>query len=181
MTSRQRNPPAATGKRATAPAAPLRSALTLHIHSDLGWKGLPAPRSFRAWIERALKGAKRRRATEINVLITDADTGRTLNRDFRGKDYATNVLSFPTELPPEVKSPLIGDLAICAPVVAREAAEQGKRLRDHYAHMVIHGSLHLLGYDHIDDEEAEEMEGLERQLLAELGYPDPYRDDEETE
>jgi len=148
--------------------------LTLHIRSDLGWKGLPAPRSFRTWIELALKGAKRRRAAEINVLITDAETGRSLNRDFRGKDYATNVLSFPAELPPELKSPLIGDLAICAPVVAREAADQGKRLRDHYAHMVVHGTLHLLGYDHVDEREAERMEALETKLLAELGIADPY-------
>ncbi len=148
--------------------------LTLHIRSDIGWKGLPAPRSFRTWIELALKGAKRKRATEINVLITDADTGRALNRDFRGKDYATNVLSFPTELPPEVKSPLIGDLAICAPVVAREAEEQGKRLRDHYAHMGIHGTLHLLGYDHIDEPDAERMEALETKLLASLDIVDPY-------
>ena len=108
------------------------------------------------------------------MLITDADTGRALNRDFRGKDYATNVLSFPTDLSPEVKSPLIGDLAICAPVVAREAEEQGKRLRDHYAHMVIHGTLHLLGHDHVDDHDAERMEALETRLLAALGIADPY-------
>ena len=148
--------------------------LTLHIRSDVGWKGLPAARSFRQWIELALKGANRRRAAEVNVLITDADTGRALNRDFRGKDYATNVLSFPTDLSPEVKSPLIGDLAICAPVVSREAAEQGKRLRDHYAHMVIHGTLHLLGHDHVDDHDAERMEALETRLLAALGIADPY-------
>ena len=148
--------------------------LTLHIRSDIGWKGLPAARSFRQWIELALKGARRRRAAEVNVLITDADTGRALNRDFRGKDYATNVLSFPTDLSPEVKSPLIGDLAICAPVVAREAEEQGKRLRDHYAHMVIHGTLHLLGHDHVDDHDAERMEALETRLLAALGIADPY-------
>ncbi|MBL0027635.1 MAG: rRNA maturation RNase YbeY [Rhodanobacteraceae bacterium] len=148
--------------------------LTLHIRSDVDWKGLPAARSFRQWIELALKGANRRRAAEVNVLITDADTGRALNRDFRGKDYATNVLSFPTDLPPEVKSPLIGDLAICAPVVAREAEEQGKRLRDHYAHMVIHGTLHLLGHDHVDDHDAERMEALETRLLAALGIADPY-------
>lgn len=148
--------------------------LTLHIRSDVGWKGLPAARSFRQWIELALKGANRRRAAEVNVLITDADTGRALNRDFRGKDCATNVLSFPTDLPPEVKSPLIGDLAICAPVVSREAAEQGKRLRDHYAHMVIHGTLHLLGHDHVDDHDAERMEALETRLLAALGIADPY-------
>lgn len=148
--------------------------LTLHIGSEIGWKGLPAARSFRTWIELALAGAKRRRATEINVLITDSDTGRALNRDYRGKDYATNVLSFPTELPPGVKSALIGDLAICAPVVAREAEAQGKCLRDHYAHMIIHGTLHLLGFDHIDEREALHMEALETKLLASIGIADPY-------
>lgn len=148
--------------------------VVLHIRSDIGWKGLPAPRSFRTWIELALRGAKRRRVAEIHVLITDVESGRALNREFRGKDYATNVLSFPAELPPGVKSPLIGDLALCAPVVAREAEEQGKRLRDHYAHMVIHGTLHLLGHDHIDEHEAEQMEALETTLLAALDIADPY-------
>lgn len=148
--------------------------LLLFIRSDVGWKGLPAARSFRAWIELAVRGAKRRRAAEINVLIVDAAAGRVLNRDFRGKDYATNVLSFPAELPDGIKTPLLGDLAICAPVVAREAAEQGKRLRDHYAHMVIHGALHLLGHDHIDDRDAEAMEALETKLLASIGIADPY-------
>ena len=148
--------------------------LTAHIHSDIGWKGIPAARSLRAWIELALRGARRKRAAEISVLIVDMDAGRKLNRDFRGRDYATNVLSFPADLPPGFKSPLLGDLAICAPVVAREAAEQGKRPRDHYAHMVIHGSLHLLGYDHIDEREAEAMEALETRLLASIGIADPY-------
>jgi probable rRNA maturation factor len=149
----------------------------VHLRSAVGWKGLPAPRSFRAWIELALRGAKRRRASEVNVLITDAAEGRELNRTDRGRDYATNVLSFPVDLPPGVKSPLIGDLAICAPVVAREAREQGKALRDHYAHMVVHGTLHLLGYDHIDDGDAEHMEALETRLLARVGIADPYRED----
>ncbi len=152
----------------------VNSKLTLHIRSDIGWKGLPAARSFRAWIELALRGAKHRRASEIHVLITDARTGRQLNRDFRGKDYATNVLSFPSEWPPGMRSPMLGDLAICAPVVAREAKEQGKTLRDHYAHMVVHGTLHLLGHDHIDEAEAEPMEALETKLLASLGIADPY-------
>jgi probable rRNA maturation factor len=155
----------------------VNSKLTLHIRSDIGWKGLPAARSFRAWIELALRGGGRRRASEINVLVTDAATGRGLNREFRGKDYATNVLSFPVELPPGVRSPLLGDLAICAPVVAREAKEQGKALRDHYAHMVIHGTLHLLGYDHIGESEAEKMEALETRLLASIGIGDPYAED----
>jgi len=89
------------------------------------------------------------------------------------------VLSFPADVPDEMLDiPLLGDLVICVPVVTREAAEQGKSPDAHWAHLVIHGCLHLLGYDHIDDDEAEEMEALERELLAELGYPDPYADDE---
>ena len=148
--------------------------LQLFIRSDVGWKGLPAARSFRAWIELALRGARRRRQTEINVLLTDLATGRDLNRTFRGKDYATNVLSFPVDHTDDMNARLIGDLAICVPVVAAEATEQGKALRDHYAHMVIHGTLHLLGYDHIDDRDAETMEALETRLLASLGIADPY-------
>ena len=168
--------PRARGEK--VPAGRMRGGLVLHIRSDVGWKGLPAARSFRAWIELALRGAKRRSAAEINVLITGTTAARALNRDFRGRDYATNVLSFPAELPPQLKSPLIGDLAICAPVVAREAREQRKQLRDHYAHMVVHGTLHLLGYDHIEDADAERMEALETRLLASLGISDPYVADE---
>jgi probable rRNA maturation factor len=136
--------------------------------------GLPAPASFRRWVEAALRGAKRRKSTELAIRIVDAEEGLALNRDYRGKDYATNVLSFPVELPPGVALPLIGDLAICAPVVLREAAEQGKLPRDHWAHLTIHGVLHLLGYDHIVDAEAEAMEALETRILAGLGVADPY-------
>jgi len=150
------------------------STLIANIRSEVGWKGIPAARSIRAWIELALRGAKHRRACEVNVLIVDASHGRELNRQFRGKDYATNVLSFEADLPPEFKSPMLGDLAICAAVVAREARDQGKQSRDHYAHMVIHGTLHLLGYDHIDDKDAETMEALETRLLAQIGIADPY-------
>ncbi len=135
---------------------------------------MPAPSSFRRWAEAALRGAKRRKATELSIRIVDTDEGRMLNREYRGKDYATNVLSFPAELPPGVTLPLIGDLAICAPVVAREAAEQGKAARDHWAHLTVHGVLHLLGYDHIEDAEAEAMEALETRILAGLGIADPY-------
>ena len=117
---------------------------------------------------------RRKLATELSIRIVDIAEGRALNRDYRGKDYATNVLSFPAELPPGVSLPLIGDLAICAPVVAREAAEQGKDPRDHWAHMTVHGVLHLLGYDHIQDNEAEAMEALETRILAGLGIADPY-------
>jgi probable rRNA maturation factor len=136
--------------------------------------GLPAPASFRRWVGAALRGAKRRKRTELAIRIVDADEGRALNRDYRGRDYATNVLSFPAELPPGVDLPLIGDLAICAPVVSREAAEQGKKPRDHWAHLTVHGVLHLLGHDHIVEAEAEAMEALERRILAGLGIADPY-------
>ena len=136
--------------------------------------GLPSSVSFRRWVEAALRGAKRRKSAELAIRIVDADEGRALNRDYRGKDYATNVLSFPVELPPGVALPLIGDLAICAPVVLREAAEQGKSPRDHWAHLTVHRVLHLLGYDHIEEAEAETMEALETRILAGLGIADPY-------
>nr|WP_063572674.1 rRNA maturation RNase YbeY [Luteibacter rhizovicinus] len=137
-------------------------------------KGVPASASFRRWIEAALKGARRRKASELSIRIVDIEEGQALNLQYRGRDYATNVLSFPVELPPGVDLPLIGDLVICAPVVAREAAEQGKKPADHWAHLTIHGTLHLLGYDHIDEAEAEAMEALETRILAGLGIADPY-------
>ncbi|MGN2253522.1 rRNA maturation RNase YbeY [Frateuria sp. GZRe12] len=136
--------------------------------------GLPSPASFRQWVTAALRGARRRKPAEVAIRLVDTGEGRALNRDYRGKDYATNVLSFPAELPPGVDLPLIGDLAICAPVVAREAGEQGKKPRDHWAHLTVHGTLHLLGYDHIENAEAEAMEALERRILAGLGIADPY-------
>jgi probable rRNA maturation factor len=136
--------------------------------------GLPAAISFRQWVAAALRGANHRKAAELAIRLVDSDEGRALNRDYRGKDYATNVLSFPAELPPELKLPLLGDLAICAPVVVREAAEQGKRPRDHWAHLTVHGVLHLLGYDHIENRDAEAMEALETRILAGLGIADPY-------
>jgi len=148
--------------------------LTLSVGYAAPRKGVPTSTSFRQWVEAALRGAKRRKATELSIRIVDAKEGRELNRDYRGKDYATNVLSFPVELPPGVKLPLIGDLVICAPVVAREAAEQDKLPRNHWAHMTVHGVLHLLGYDHIEDAEAEAMEALEARILAGLGMDDPY-------
>ena len=143
-------------------------------------RDLPAEAQLRRWVELALR--QRTADSELTIRLVDAEEGQELNRTYRHKDYATNVLSFPAEVPDGLLDiPLLGDLVICVPVVEREAREQNKALEAHWAHLVIHGCLHLLGYDHIDDEEAEEMEGLERQLLAELGYPDPYRDDEETE
>ncbi|MGO1534177.1 MAG: rRNA maturation RNase YbeY [Halomonas sp.] len=113
---------------------------------------------------------------EVTIRFVDEQEGQALNRDYRGKDKTTNVLSFPFESPPGVDFPLLGDLVICHAVVANEASEQDKPLEHHYAHMVVHGILHLMGYDHIDDEEAEEMEQFERELLAELNISDPYSD-----
>jgi len=136
--------------------------------------GVPSTASFRQWVEAALHGARRRKPAEVAIRIVDVKEGLALNRDYRGKDYATNVLSFPAELPSGVDLPLIGDLAICAPVVAREAAEQAKKPRDHWAHLTVHGTLHLLGYDHIEDAQAEAMESLEARILATLGIADPY-------
>ena len=106
--------------------------------------------------------------------LVDEDESRSLNCEYRDRDYPTNVLSFPADLPPELNIPLLGDLVVCVQVVQREAAEQRKSAESHWAHMVIHGCLHLLGHDHIDDEQAEEMEEIERQLMAELGFADPY-------
>ena len=138
---------------------------------------LPAEAQLRRWVELALR--QRTADSELTIRLVDQAEGQALNLQWRGKDYPTNVLSFPAEVPDGILDiPLLGDLVICVPVVEREAAEQGKALEAHWAHLVIHGCLHLLGFDHIDDNEAEEMEALERELLAELGYPDPYADDE---
>ena len=138
----------------------------------------PDDAAFRRWCELALR--QRTADSEMTIRLVDEAEGRELNHTYRHKDYATNVLSFPADVPDDLLDiPLLGDLVICVAVVEREAAEQGKTLEAHWAHLVIHGCLHLLGYDHIDDEEAEEMEALERELLAELGHPDPYADDED--
>lgn len=116
---------------------------------------------------------------ELTIRLVDAEESQSLNNDYRDKNYPTNVLSFPADLPPELNIPLLGDLVICVPVVNREAIEQGKAREAHWAHMVIHGCLHLLGHDHIDDAEADVMEHLERQLLAELDIADPYLESDE--
>ncbi len=136
--------------------------------------GVPTPASFRRWTEAALHGACHRKSAELSIRIVGAREGRVLNRQYRDTDYATNVLSFPVELPRGIASPLLGDLVICAPVVAREAREQGKPPRDHYAHLTVHGVLHLLGFDHQDKRDATRMETLETRILAGLGIADPY-------
>ena len=141
--------------------------------------GVPAAVSFRRWVAAALDG--RIREADLAIRIVGNKEGRALNHHYRGKDYATNVLSFPAEIaegvkmPKGVKMPLLGDLVICAPVVTREAKEQKKPLAAHYAHLTVHGALHLLGWDHEDEREAEAMEQLEHEILAELGIADPYQ------
>lgn len=140
--------------------------------------GVPAATSFRRWVATALEG--RIREADLAIRIVDEDEGRALNRHYRGKDYATNVLSFPADIaegvimPKDVVLPLMGDIVLCAPVVAREAEEQDKDISAHYAHLTVHSVLHLRGFEHEDDVEAEAMERLEAAILARLGYADPY-------
>jgi probable rRNA maturation factor len=125
---------------------------------------LPRHRVMR-WIRSALDAP-----AQITVRIVDAEEGRALNRDYRQRDYATNVLTFDYQHAPEV----IADLIVCAPVVEREAAELGKPVVEHYAHMLVHGTLHAQGYDHETDDEAQVMEARESALMRALGFPDPY-------
>lgn len=138
---------------------------------------LPSEAAFESWVEATLTHLQHQQETELTIRIVDSDEGLTLNQQFRGKDYATNVLSFPFESPVPLPVMLLGDLVICAAVVADEAEKQHKPLLAHWAHMVVHGTLHLLGYDHIDNDEAEHMEQLEKNILAALGFADPYADD----
>lgn len=135
-------------------------------------ENIPSEEDFRTWVAAALPDE--RRASEITIRVVDFDESQTLNAQYRHQNKPTNVLSFPSELPPELQIPLLGDLVVCAGVVAREAAEQGKSLAAHWAHMVVHGTLHLLGYDHESDAEAETMEALETHILSQLGFPAPY-------
>ena len=133
----------------------------------------PDEAQLRRWCELALR--QRTADSELTIRLVDEAEGRELNHTWRHKDYATNVLSFPADVPDDLLDiPLLGDLVICAPVVAREAKEQGKPLAAHYAHLTVHGVLHLLGLDHEDEREAEAMEQIEREVLAALGFPDPY-------
>lgn len=116
-------------------------------------------------------------SAELTIRVVDEEEGLALNSAYRQKDYATNVLSFPADLPDEfLDIPLLGDLIICAPVVRKEAEQQQKAIEAHWAHMVTHGCLHLLGFDHEDQEDAIEMESIEQALLMEQGYPDPYQE-----
>lgn len=151
--------------------------LTVDLQIVCEADNLPSDASFEAWIEAVLQHLNCSTETELTVRIVDAEEGLALNHQYRGKAYATNVLSFPFEAPVPLPVNLLGDLVICAAVVADEAKAQNKSLVAHWAHMVVHGTLHLLGYDHIENDEAEHMEQLEKDILAALGYADPYADD----
>ncbi len=133
---------------------------------------IPAVDAFQRWADAALTEVEQ--DCELSIRLVDEAESAELNQQYRGKNGPTNVLSFPFEAPIELDPRLLGDLVICAPVVEKEAAEQDKSVNDHWAHMVVHGCLHLLGYDHIEDEEAEQMEALEIRILSTLNIINPY-------
>lgn len=145
--------------------------LNLSVQYALQDADLPTRADIRRWLRGAEPGA-----AQITVRFVDRDEGQSLNRDYRGRDYATNVLSFPYEVEPV----LCGDLVLCWPVLRDEAQAQRKTLQEHAAHLIVHGCLHLQGFDHETDAEAAEMEGLERAILQELGYADPYAGEDRT-
>ena len=155
--------------------APYSRRLNLSVQYACDDSALPLPEraQIRAWVRAALD-VDGPRGGQITVRFVDAEEGQALNRDYRGKDYATNVLTFPYDVEPVV----YGDIVVCAPVVVREAADQGKPLADHYAHLIVHGVLHLQDYDHeVSAADAEAMEAHERTVLASFGIADPYTAD----
>lgn len=135
-------------------------------------KNTPSIDDFQRWAEAALTPYNK--PFELTIRLVNSDESRQLNHQYRGKDKDTNVLSFPFEVPDGIELDLLGDLIVCVDVVEQEAKDQNKDSKAHWAHMVIHGCLHLLGFDHIDDEEAEEMEALETKIVTSLGFTAPY-------
>lgn len=144
-------------------------------------QGIPPEAAFRHWVEAAV--ARDDRSARVTIRVVDEAESAGLNQRYRQRQGATNVLAFPFEAPPGIRvedlDGVLGDLVICAPVVRREAGEQGKTLEAHWAHMAVHGTLHLLGHDHIRPEQARTMEALEVAILSALGFADPYRDTED--
>ena len=143
----------------------------------------PAPDEddIRRWIAAALETTAREADCEVSVRLVDDAEMAKLNHDYRDREGTTNVLSFPSHLPPELEIALLGDIVICAPLVSQEATAQHKPLQAHWAHLTIHGTLHLLGYDHLDEAEAAVMEDLESRALQRLGFPCPYTEGEEPQ
>ena len=146
--------------------------VAVEIQRATALRGLPTNREMKAWLTQALRRLRPR--ASLTVRIVDAEEGGALNARWRGKQGPTNVLSFPVSGLEEVAPELLGDIVLCAPVLKAEAAAQAKTIAAHCAHLLVHGALHLLGYDHLREDEAEQMEALERALLAELKFPDPY-------
>ncbi|WP_328985095.1 rRNA maturation RNase YbeY [Thiorhodovibrio winogradskyi] len=140
---------------------------------------VPSQEDFEHWVSAALAaGRSAPAATEMTIRLVDEAESAALNRTYRGRTGPTNVLSFPFELPPGAPATgLLGDLVICAPLVLAEAADQGKSPRAHWAHMVVHGTLHLLGHDHQDDDQASAMEALETRIITSFGFENPYESD----
>jgi len=158
--------------------------MELYVDLQLATKdqqALPDLAQLEKWISTTLLAASDeiRDDAELTVRIVDSEESKQLNHQYRDKDKPTNVLSFPFQNPPGITLPLLGDLVICKQVVEKEAMQQQKALTSHWAHMLIHGTLHLLGYDHIDDDEAEEMESIETKLMIKLGFSDPYLSEKE--
>ncbi len=153
----------------------MKAKLKLALQNASTASNLPTRAQIKKWAEATLQSDVAN--AEITFRIVDGEEGQTLNRDYRGKDYATNVLTFTfdEDMPDIPGLPLLGDIVLCAPVVAREAAEQGISLEAHYCHLAVHGVLHLQGYDHLEEDEAEAMEALEKQIVISLGYDDPYQ------
>ncbi|HEX8404111.1 MAG TPA: rRNA maturation RNase YbeY [Duganella sp.] len=149
-----------------------KNKLTLSVqYPDARLKETITRPTIRRWIQAALFAP-----AELTIRFVDAEEGRVLNREYRGKDYATNVLTFAYNEGEEMAddAPTQADIILCTDVLEREASEQNKSVEEHAAHLIVHGVLHAQGYDHEDDEEATEMEGIETELLAALGYADPY-------
>ena len=144
--------------------------INVEIQRVLKGFDIPDDEQFRKWAAAVDASSKQ----EVSIRIVDEAEITELNRMYRKKSQATNVLAFPAEIPVEAGLPFIGDIVICAPIVAKQAAEQGKSLLSHWAHMTLHGILHLQGYDHIDDADAKIMENIEVQLMSKLGFPNPY-------
>jgi probable rRNA maturation factor len=146
--------------------------LELELQSTLESAAIPPEQDFRLWVEAVLAG--RMEEAELVIRLVDEAESRELNSRYRGIDAPTNILSFPSAVPSVVESALLGDLVIAVPVVEREAQQQGKRVEAHWAHLVVHGVLHLLDYTHREEDDAAIMEGLEQGIMAGLGFPDPY-------
>ncbi|MER2490996.1 rRNA maturation RNase YbeY [Catenovulum sediminis] len=153
------------------------SRIALDLDLQIACQGdVPSNADFLLWAQAALL-ERGDALTELSIRLVESDESQVLNNQYRGKNKPTNVLSFPFEAPPGITQtfPLIGDLVICADVVREEAKAQSKSETSHWAHMVVHGCLHLLGYDHITDDEAQIMENMERRILSQLGFDDPYK------